>query len=66
MKYSIALLTLTFALDASAACPFTVSNEIPAIPDGSVASEESIHNARTAVQTYVENIEDFLDCRGLD
>lgn len=65
MKYSIALLTLAFALNASAGCPTQAPSEMPAIPDGASASEAAMQNAMSEVQTYVQTIEDMLDCRGI-
>tara|TARA_R110002124_G_scaffold55646_6_gene157543 strand:+ start:2861 stop:3172 length:312 start_codon:yes stop_codon:yes gene_type:complete len=64
MKYSIALLTLTFALNASASCPFLAPSEIPSIPDGTSASADTMQSAMSQVQAYVETIEDLLACRG--
>jgi hypothetical protein len=64
MKQSIALLTLTFALNASAGCPAIAPDKAPEIPDGRSASADSLRNARAAFQSYVDNIENFLNCRG--
>ena len=65
MKYSIALLTLTFALNASAGCPLLAPSEMPAIPDGNSASADTMRSAMTQVQEYVGTIEHLLECRGV-
>ena len=65
MKYLIALSTLLFALNASAACPSSKLTEMPGIPAGPAANEETMRSARVAVQAYVANIETYLDCRDM-
>lgn len=64
MKYPIALLTLTFALNASASCPFLAPSGMPSIPDGTAASADTMHSAMSQVRAYVATIEDLLQCRG--
>jgi len=66
MKRLIALSTLLFALNASAECPSDITTEIPGMPDGSAASEETMRNAQVAMRTYVAAIEAYLRCRDLE
>jgi hypothetical protein len=63
MKHFIALSTLLFALNASAECPSSVPTEMPAIPAGPAANEETMRGAGVAVRAYVAHIEEHLNCR---
>jgi hypothetical protein len=67
MKYLIAVIAViatTFALKASARCPFTAPDTMPSIPDGASASTASMQDAMVEVRAYVRTSEKFLDCRG--
>lgn len=66
MKRLNALSTLLFVLNASAECPSDIPTEIPGMPDGSAASEETMRNAQVAIQAYVSTIEAYLRCRDLE
>lgn len=65
MKQAIALTALLFSFNAAAGCPFAVPAQAPAIPDQEAATEQSMHDAMTAIQAYVQTIEAYLDCRDL-
>ncbi len=67
MKTTIAATTLLFSLTAAAGehCPTAIPQEMPALPDGSVASEEAMHEAETAYREYVSTIERYLECRAI-
>ncbi len=65
MKHLIALSTLLFALNAAAACPSIKPTEMPTIPDGSAANEQTMLDARVAVQAYLGNIDAILRCHDL-
>jgi hypothetical protein len=63
MKQLIALGTLLFTFNVAASCPSAVPARTPEIPDGAATSEQSMVVAMTAVRTYVQTIEAYLDCR---
>ncbi len=64
MKALLPIPALLFALQANAACYMQrPDTTMPAIPDGAVATEESMLNAQVEVQAYIANIEKFLECR---
>lgn len=63
MKQFIALGALLLHLNTAAACPSEVPSSAPDIPDGAVASEQSMYTAMETVQTYVHTIEVYLECQ---
>jgi hypothetical protein len=65
MKQAIALTALLFTFNVAAGCPSAVPAKAPAIPDGAAANEQSMYDAMTAVRSYVQTIESYLDCRDL-
>jgi len=65
MKQAIALTAVLFTFNAAAGCPSAVPAKAPAIPDGATATQQSMYDAMTAVQSYVQAIEAYLDCRDL-
>ncbi len=67
MKSTIALATLLFSLSATAGeqCPSSLPDHLPALPDGSVATEEAMFEAQAAYQDYVTTIERYLECYSL-
>jgi|TARA_B110000503_G_scaffold85816_1_gene130683 hypothetical protein len=65
MKYALALLSLTFTLNAAAGCPLEAPNKMPVTPDGASASPDTMASSMSAVRAYVRTIEDLLECRGI-
>jgi hypothetical protein len=65
MKQAIALTALLFSFNAAAGCPSAVPAKAPTIPDGAAATAQSMYVAMTAVRSYVQTIEAYLDCRDL-
>ena len=67
MKTAIAATTLLFSLSAAAGehCPTAIPQEMPALPDGSVASEQAMFESGEAYRDYVTTIERYLDCRAM-
>jgi hypothetical protein len=62
MKALLMSALILLAFNASAACPIQRPGDMPLIPDGAVASDESMHRAQLMAEKYLLQAEAYMDC----
>jgi len=62
MKALFALILLGASLGATAGCPVHRPGELPALPDGAVATKEEMHKAQLMAENYLLQAQVYLEC----
>ena len=62
MKVLLMTVLICLAFNASAACPVQRPGELPAVPDGAVASEEDMYRAQLVAEKFLMQAQAYTEC----